>query len=408
MCTSPVTNKVFTGSSHIVAIRTTGNVYSFDAVKELNLKSKNLTDLIDGTPFTKDDIVTIQDPQNDEINRQRDINNFQHLQQVREDTAESKRSESKLRHTAASEGVMKEIERIQAAERESGVKRKTTEEILRGKEEDAPDVNRFLALHPTSEDVTPGLVATDGRAGISFTSTATSTYTRNACRPATAAEIRQARWKILRKLGKKGYVQLQTTHGNLNLEVHCDMAPATSWNFLTLCKQGYYDGVIFHRLVPGFVLQGGDPTGKGTGGHSAFPSKSFADEFETRLLHNARGVVSMANSGPHTNSSQFFITFAPASHLDFKHPVFARLVGGMTTLDRIEAVAVGKHERPLEEIKITATVVFNDPLDEADDLLEQEIKERMSKRGDLVDSVQGPLPPRETASAAPPKRLKTT
>jgi peptidyl-prolyl cis-trans isomerase-like protein 2 len=134
-------------------------------------------------------------------------------------------------------------------------------------------------------------------------------------------------------LGKKGYVQLQTTQGNLNLEIHCDWAQRPAWNFLTLCERGYYDDTLFHRLVPGFMVQGGDPTGTGSGGESAW-GRPFKDSFDSRLLHEARGVLSMANSGQHTNGSQFFITFKEAKHLDYKHSVFGRLVGGAAVLDR--------------------------------------------------------------------------
>jgi peptidyl-prolyl cis-trans isomerase-like 2 len=109
-------------------------------------------------------------------------------------------------------------------------------------------------------------------------------------------------------LGKKAFVQLQTNKGNLNIEVHCDMVPRTAWNFVTLCKNSFYNGVKFHRLIPGFVLQGGDPTGSGAGGESAFGKVPFKDEFDQRLVHATRGILSMANSGPNTNTSQFFIT----------------------------------------------------------------------------------------------------
>ncbi len=120
--------------------------------------------------------------------------------------------------------------------------------------------------------------------------------------------------------------------------MHCDIAPRTCWSFLDLCKKDYYNGTVFHRLVPRFVLQGGDPTGTGAGGESAF-GKAFKDEFDTRILHSYRGVLSMANSGPNTNGSQFFITLNEAKHLDLRHPVFGRVVGGAAVLDQIEAVS---------------------------------------------------------------------
>ena len=104
---------------------------------------------------------------------------------------------------------------------------------------------------------------------------------------------------------KKGYVSLVTNVGTLNLQLHCDLVPKATENFLLLCEQGYYNGIIFHRLIPNFMIQGGDPTGTGHGGHSAW-NKPFKDEFKKSLRHDSIGVVSMANYGPDTNGSQLY------------------------------------------------------------------------------------------------------
>jgi peptidyl-prolyl cis-trans isomerase-like protein 2 len=106
-----------------------------------------------------------------------------------------------------------------------------------------------------------------------------------------------------------------------------------------LCKKNYYNNTKFHRLVPKFVLQGGDPTNTGAGGDSAFEGKPFRDEFDMRITHAHRGILSMANSGPNTNGSQFFLTLNETKHLDLKHTVFGRVVGGAAVLDAIEAVS---------------------------------------------------------------------
>jgi peptidyl-prolyl cis-trans isomerase-like protein 2 len=169
------------------------------------------------------------------------------------------------------------------------------------------------------------------------------------------------------------------------------MAMRAAWNFVSLCKSAYYNGTTFHRLVPGFVLQGGDPTGTGRGGNSAFGSP-FKDEFDTRILHAYRGVLSMANSGPNTNKSQFFITLNEAKHLDLKHTVFGRVVGGMAVLDVIEKTGTDRDDHPLEPIRLNATVVFNDPLDEAEALLEEQIKANIERR--LARKVNSVLPTR--------------
>jgi cyclophilin family peptidyl-prolyl cis-trans isomerase len=181
------------------------------------------------------------------------------------------------------------------------------------------------------------------------------------------------------QVGKKGYVQMQTNYGALNLEIHCDWAPRTSWNFMTLCRKGYFNDTKFHRLVPGFVLQGGDPTGTGAGGVSAW-GKPFRDEFDSRLLHDRRGILSMANSGENTNNSQFFITLQPAPHLDLKHPIFGRLVGGGSVLDAIEAIGSEQKERPNEDIVIMGTQIIVDPIPEADELLTQAVLRAQNQR----------------------------
>ena len=150
---------------------------------------------------------------------------------------------------------------------------------------------------------------------------------------ATDEEIERRRYDLVRSLKKKGYVQLVTSLGTLNLEIHCDLVPRTAENFLGLCVAGKYDNTPFHRLIPRFMVQGGDPTGgfeataraigTGTGGESLW-KRPFADEFHPSLTHSGEGVVSMANSGPNSNGSQFFITFDAAPHLDRKHSVFGR------------------------------------------------------------------------------------
>jgi peptidyl-prolyl cis-trans isomerase-like protein 2 len=118
---------------------------------------------------------------------------------------------------------------------------------------------------------------------------------------------------------------------------------------------GYYTGTIFHRSIRNFMAQGGDPTGTGTGGESVY-GPSFPDELDSRLLHDRRGVLSMANSGKSTNGSQFFILYKSAQHLNYKHSVFGAVVGGLETLSSIEAVQTDDEDRPLERIEITGRI----------------------------------------------------
>src|SRR5690242_18435421 len=140
---------------------------------------------------------------------------------------------------------------------------------------------------------------------------------------------------------------MQTNHGTIELELHDDDAPATVENFKKLAGDGFYDGVIFHRVIPDFMIQGGDPTGTGSGG----PGYQFEDEFNDHKV--VRGALAMANAGPNTNGSQFFIVTADACPwLDGKHTVFGRVTSGMDVVDTISAVETDASDRPREEITI--------------------------------------------------------
>ena len=140
---------------------------------------------------------------------------------------------------------------------------------------------------------------------------------------------------------------LHTNHGAIELELFDPDAPRTVDNFRSLAADGFYDGLVFHRVIPGFMIQGGDPLGTGTGG----PGYTFEDEINQ---HNVvRGALAMANAGPNTNGSQFFILTAEAAPwLDGKHTVFGRVTAGMDVVDRIEATPTGARDRPLEDVRI--------------------------------------------------------
>ncbi|KAK4181365.1 cyclophilin-like domain-containing protein [Triangularia setosa] len=146
-------------------------------------------------------------------------------------------------------------------------------------------------------------------------------------------------------------VVLETTMGKITLELYTDHAPKTCTNFSTLASRGYYDGTIFHRIIKDFMIQGGDPTGTGRGGASIYGEK-FEDEIRTDLKHTGAGILSMANAGPNTNGSQFFITLAPTPWLDGKHTIFGRVKKGIRVVQRMGLVPVDKGDRPVEEVKI--------------------------------------------------------
>src|SRR5690606_9705959 len=130
------------------------------------------------------------------------------------------------------------------------------------------------------------------------------------------------------KTDTKTVAVIKTNMGTIEIELFKDKAPRTVENFAGLAKKGYYNGVIFHRVIDGFMIQGGDPTGTGRGGESFWGGK-FKDEFHPDLKHDQPGILSMANAGPNTNGSQFFITVVPTPWLDGKHSVFGKVINGM-------------------------------------------------------------------------------
>ncbi|KAI0475953.1 cyclophilin-like domain-containing protein [Xylariaceae sp. FL0804] len=153
-------------------------------------------------------------------------------------------------------------------------------------------------------------------------------------------------------------VALETSMGTITVELYEEHAPRTCKNFATLATRGYYDGVLFHRVIPGFMLQTGDPTGTGRGGSSIY-GETFADEIAPGLRHTGAGVLSMANAGPDTNGSQFFVTLAPAPWLDGRHAVFGRVRAGLGVVRRLGLVRTGPDDRPLENVRIVRARVLD-------------------------------------------------
>ncbi|XP_076455357.1 peptidyl-prolyl cis-trans isomerase-like 3 [Babylonia areolata] len=155
---------------------------------------------------------------------------------------------------------------------------------------------------------------------------------------------------------------VHTDLGDLKLELFCEQCPRACENFLALCASNYYDGCTFHRNIPGFMVQTGDPTGTGKGGVSIW-GEEFEDELRESLKHTTRGMVSMANNGLDTNGSQFFITYAKQPHLDMKYTVFGRVIDGFETLDSLEKVPVNeKTYKPETDIRIRGVTIHANPL----------------------------------------------
>ena len=153
-------------------------------------------------------------------------------------------------------------------------------------------------------------------------------------------------------------VALETTQGTIKIKLYPDVAPKTCENFITHIKQGYYDGLIFHRVIKGFMIQGGDPTGTGRGGSSIW-GKPFEDEVSQYLSFDRPGILAMANAGPNTNGSQFFITTVPTPHLHMKHTIFGEVIEGYDVVQLIENTKTGPGDRPVQEQKIIKATVLS-------------------------------------------------
>ena len=145
----------------------------------------------------------------------------------------------------------------------------------------------------------------------------------------------------------------QTNNGEFRIELFEDRAPKTTANFIELAERGFYDGTRFHRVIAGFMIQGGDPKGNGTGG----PGYTIPDEFHAELEHDAAGVLSMANAGPNTGGSQFFITLAPTPWLDRRHAVLGKVISGMDVVDAIGKVRTGPQDRPLQDVVLEKVTI---------------------------------------------------
>ena len=425
----PVLNKAFTNSTHIVAVKTTGNVYSHQAIEELCVKPKNWRDLLTDEKFARKDLVTIQDPMNLDA---RAVDAFEHVKKGHDAVAGAgARAETNVNQTGVSADVRRVLEKLGTADATAalhsgggGRKAQAERELAAAKQkaaasDDDDAKTKTKTLAPAEKDTshllrgpspashpldnvrfrpgshtwnTDGETAHDAasdaekrraaaqekmRAGGLYGSSAetrvnamrttgagSTSFTSTVMAQAGGANARAVE-AVVRNPKKKGYARVKTSLGDLNLELHCDVAPRTCENFIALARAGYYDGVAFHRSVKNFMVQGGDPTGTGRGGQSVWGG-TFRDEI-THLKHSGRGVVSMANSGAHTNGSQFFVCYKSAAHLDGKHSVFGAVVGGMETLAKMERVPTDADDRPSPSgaIVIESVEVFVDPYEDA-------------------------------------------
>jgi peptidyl-prolyl cis-trans isomerase-like protein 2 len=367
----PVTYKVFTDNTHIVALRHTGNVFAWETVERLNIKAKNWRDLVSDAEFSRKDIITLQDPQNIES---RNFGAFKHI--VDGETPLPEEESSVNTEALGNAGkILKAKEAVAKARAERQAKANgqtqgaSSKVVTTTSQKNGTTSSKFTA--PPPKQAYNAAVYTSGKAAASFTSTGVTPHTSG-----ERALLSNEDYMLKPKRVKhKGYARIHTTHGDLNIELLPEFAPKAVWNFVKLAQRGYYSGTVFHRNIKGFMIQGGDPTGTGRGGQSVW-GKPFEDEFDGPEKHDRRGTISMANKGKNTNTSQFFITYRQTPHLDRKHTIFARVVGGLdTTLAAMERAEVGEKDRPVRDIEIRDVVVFVDPFEE----WEKERKEKENK-----------------------------
>ncbi|WFD20900.1 peptidylprolyl isomerase [Malassezia caprae] len=341
----PVSLRELTDHSHLVAIRPTGYVYLYDTVQQLNLKTKSLRDLVTDEPFVKADILTLQDPHDPAKRRMQDMYHVKHQLTLKSNVAGD---DVNAAATGSTKALIEKIRREKEAKAQ----------VARPAETPAPDAPRTRLTNRST-----------GMTAASFTSSGLTPRTKT---ERLAVDEEEVMFESVARTRAKGLVRLQTNFGALNVELHCDKAPRTCYNFLALCRQGTYNGTVFHRNIPGFMIQGGDPTGTGRGGQSIW-GKPFADELclPGAMRHTDRGVLSMANKGYNTNGSQFFVTYRPTPHLDAKHTVFGHLVSDAASsstysvLDALERVPNEPGtERPIRPIELLEAVVFEDPFDD--------------------------------------------
>ena len=365
----PVTYKALTDNTHITAIRhgESANVFAHDTIERLNIKAKNWRDLVSDEDFSRKDMITLQDPQN---TGSRNLSTFSHVQEnkVQQDPIADINAEA----TGRSVKLLKAKEALarSRAEREKA----SNGQSSAAQQKSMVSSNGSSVSNGTIPAKTMPYNAaryTTGQAAASFTSTGLTPHTSG-----ERALLSDEEYMLQpRRVKHKGYATMRTSQGDLNVELQPEFAPKAVWNFIQLAQRGYYRKIAFHRNIRNFMIQGGDPSGTGRGGESAW-GKTFADEFDGPLSFGDRGVLAMANKGKNTNSSQFFITYRAAKHLDRKHTIFGKVVDSgdvrsSETLKRLESVPTDDKDRPTEECVLNDVVVFVDPF-----------KEFMNERGE--------------------------
>ncbi|UKZ78120.1 Peptidyl-prolyl cis-trans isomerase cyp8 [Trichoderma virens FT-333] len=375
----PVTYKVFTDNTHIVAIRhgNYANVFAWDTVERMNIKAKSWQDLVDDQPFTRADIITLQDPQN---MASRNLDQFKYLQdgeqaQLTREQQEERKAGNINAGALGSMGdkVLKAkaaVERARKAREAGGDVNKSSGALEKSKQSGSAAAVR----QPMIQDrkiAANAAAYTTGKAAASFTSTGLTPETSGERALLTDEEFMLKP----KRVKAKGYARIETNLGNLTIELQTETAPKAVWNFIRLAQTGYYKGVAFHRNIPNFMIQGGDPTGTGKGGTSIW-GKNFNDEFDGPLTHDARGIGQKHKLEPVLHHLQ------SNPHLDRKHTIFGRISSGLDVLAKMEDVPTDGSNRPLNKIVIKDIVVFVDPFEEFQ--AQKKEKERLDRQQEEI------------------------
>ena len=392
----PVLNKVFTDRMKIVAIRdcngsgsssdnnknnNEAHVYSYEAYHELNVKPKNYVDLITGKKFRKEDVIVLQDPEDGEFMKRRDVQNFKYIQTMREGGGGKDGSRTDVKRSLTAERIHEKLNKMKREKEDKAAS-------MSKSKDDGNDKNQNKSTPKTNiytDELLLPLHQTSGLASGSLTSTSLNITLQNSARLATSEEIITSQCEQLRQLKQKGLVRLYTNMGCMDIELHCDIVPRTCMNFLLLASRGDYSKSPFHRSIRNFMIQGGKrPKTKGekrsADSSSSYWDKPFPDEFDDRLLHTKRGVVSMANSGPNTNARQFFITYKSCPHLNRKHSVFGTVIGGWDVLTRLEEVPTDEDDCPVHDVFIEEVEILENPINMALELEEKRIEKKKEEK----------------------------
>lgn len=361
----PVTGKPLSSHQLVLAVRPTGRVYSGEGLKRLMASGDRdaegrqiYHDYYGEASFHEGDLVILNDPSKLEGRLPR---NFGHVRDVGEGGASSKGKGIGGQGTLQRSG----------SEMATHVKDRAVEAVMTEK--------RLKVDNPPME-------ASYSRP----TGTSTLSMVPVASPKGTDSSQLTMEQRLFREVRDQGKATVRTNYGDMHFILHCREAPRTCYNFLTLARRGYYAGVPFHRLLRGFVLQGGDPTGTGMGGDSCWGRPFPSEPGGLATHHRKRGLLSMANRGDAcSNTSQFFVTLAPAAHLDGIHPVFGEMIGGEETLASIERVPVDERGKPLRPVIMEDVIIVEDPYVELRKRIEEEGK-RANEGGHPRDTLRRP------------------